>query len=102
MIDEETKAALETKHPGCAIVETDFGPAVFKKPDRLQRNKYLTMVNEGKIGEAADFLCIACAVAPDRATFTKWLDDDIGLALTVLIPPLLTHAGLAAREEGKA
>lgn len=88
-------------NPGCIVVDTKHGRVVMKKPDRRQRNRYFALIGEKQLGEAADFLCMACVVEPTRDTLDKWLDEDVGLSISLLIPPLLKHAGIADRDDLK-
>ncbi len=103
LLNETRKAAglPVDVNPGTVRVETRHGPVVLKKPDRRQRNRYFSLVAEKQLGEAADFLCLACVVEPSRETLDGWLDDDVGLAINLLIPPLLKLAGLAERTDSK-
>lgn len=97
----EAKDNVVDHHPGTVRVETRRGTVVLKKPDRRQRNRYFSLVAEKQLGEAADFLCLACVIEPKREVLDSWLDDDVGLAMSVLIPPLLKLAGLAERDDTK-
>ena len=80
-MDEAKKAELEAKYETIETIETVKGEAAFKLLDRRQRNRYLEQVAQNKIGEAADFACLATVVLPDRATFESWIDSRPGISM---------------------
>lgn len=100
-MDETKKRELEEKYGAIEIVATEKGEAAFKRLDRRQRNEYLTMLQQDKIGQAADFACLATVVVPDRNTFDSWIDENPALSLICVRKHLTSFNRLGAELEGK-
>ena len=98
-MDEAKKAELESKYGDVAVVETEFGSVAFKRLDRRQRNQYLKMISDHRVGEAADWVCLATVVEPKRETFDEWIDKRVGLPMKC-IPAINKLNALASEDEG--
>ncbi len=102
MIDPEKLEELQAKYPeGLTAVDTPFGMAVFKCPNRTQWKNHLRLVSDSKtLGEGAEWLCLACVVYPERPVFADWVERKPGLPSTI-VKKIHILAGAASEELGE-
>lgn len=93
---------LAAAHGEIAVVVTDLGPAIFRKPSRAEYKRHLSLLfGEKTKPEAIEFLARACVVHPSKIDFDKWLDDKPGIPI-VCAEDLTALAGASKAEgEGK-
>lgn len=98
----EQIAEHDAKHPEIAVVRTAKGPAIFRRPTRVEYKRHLAMIfDEKKRADAAEFLAMATCVHPPREVFLAWVEEKPGIPLAVA-DVLSELAGTAKKEdEGK-
>jgi len=94
--------AADQAHPEIDVVPTKLGPAIFRRPQRIEYKRHLGMIfDEKKRADAAEYLASVCVVFPERAGFLAWLEEAPGIPLAAA-DVLSAMAGAAKKEdEGK-
>lgn len=98
----EKLAEMDAKHPEIAVVNTAKGPAIFRRPTRVEYKRHLAMIfDEKKRADAAEFLALATCVHPPREVFLAWVEEKAGIPLACA-DVLSELAGASKKEdEGK-
>jgi hypothetical protein len=105
MKDEEF-AALQVQLPGkrLARIKTAAGEIVCRQPTRVEHGVFKKVYFDPNVAAAVAYenLLVTTAVAPDRETLSRWLEDYPGISMNVRVVKALKQlSGEADEEEGK-